>query len=299
MKTPFVRARNLFARGGCARKISARNACRGGFTLIELLVLIAIIGILASLLLPVLSRAEQKAQGIYCMNNGHQLIIALRMYADDYNDWLPPNPEDANTNKWVQGYMNHPLEATNSLFLTDPNLAKLGPYTGPAPGLYKCPADHSTTTINGMLYDRVRTFSMSQAVGTKPDPPLAPVKGPWLDGTHEHQSGHPWRTYGRFADMLKPAPANLWIFIDEDQYSINDAAFGVSMAIPTQMVDWPGTYHNFACGVAFADGHSEIHKWTDSRTREYQYSGPITSVPDSLDILWLQSHTSSSVIAEP
>ena len=59
------------------------------FTLIELLVVIAIIAILAALLLPALAKAKEKAQKAQCLNNLHQVGLALLMYANDNNDYIP------------------------------------------------------------------------------------------------------------------------------------------------------------------------------------------------------------------
>jgi len=110
-----------------------------------------------------------------------------------------------------------------------------------------------------------------------------------------------FRHYLKAGDMTLPAPVNLWVMIDENPDSLNDAAFAVDVqnqAMRTNWQDGPATHHAGACGFAFADGHSEIHRWTDSRTRAL----PTTFVRDfphgviqanNPDVLWVFDRTSA------
>ncbi|MGB7749278.1 MAG: prepilin-type N-terminal cleavage/methylation domain-containing protein [Verrucomicrobiia bacterium] len=72
-----------------------RRTNRDGFTLLELLVVMASIAILAALLLPVLSQAKGRAQGMTCLNNGKQKMTAVILYTGENNEFFPPNPTAA------------------------------------------------------------------------------------------------------------------------------------------------------------------------------------------------------------
>jgi prepilin-type N-terminal cleavage/methylation domain-containing protein/prepilin-type processing-associated H-X9-DG protein len=285
---------------------------RRAFTLIELLVVIAIIAILAAMLMPVLSRAKQRAQGALCLNNGKQLMLAMHLYAGENNDFYPPNPDDGNADpgyNWCGGQAGiGQSDEFNPDILLDPNRSLLINYLGHSATMFKCPADKrqgiyrgSNPAFNNQTVPAARTFSMSQAVGTI-DPgfaatysshsgvPNLPVTGPWLTGVwHENLHNNPWRTFGKMSDIGPPSPSDLWVLLDEDAKGLNDAAFAMEMVNPNWH-DVPGTYHNNGCGFAFADGHSETHHWLFRAPKE---SDTITDPQDEADWNWLAAHTSA------
>ena len=218
------------------------------------------------------------------------------MYSDDNQERLlyaSDNPYDPSTiaSTWVTGYLQFwdPTDPAN----WDPNhditKSPMWPYCGQSLGIWKCPADRSFVVVNGEAKPRVRSMSMNFYLGGF---------GGW-DGS-EFLDTAGYKLYFKQTELADPGPAKVFVFLDMRSDSIDIGNFAPRMTgWPDQpglygFYDLPGFYHHLACGFSFADGHSETHRWRDSRTtpplQVNQNVSDQYDSPNNPDVAWLQDH---------
>jgi hypothetical protein len=293
--------------------VTAKNAC-AGFGRADALGVLAAVAILGALTLSGSSTAKTTAQAIQCLENGNQLMRAWSQYALSNGGWLAPNQDDGAYGNWLSGSMtsassyNDPTNygILNNTF-TSPGrngpFSAIGNYFGDY-RICKCPADTSLGSMGGLggpagKLPRVRSYSMSQAVGTQ-DRVRAAVNGPWLTGNYgANTATHgPFRTFGRLDSFISPGPSATFVVMQEDPYSINDAGFANSMTQPDRWIDYPASVHNDGDMFAFADGHCVIKQWVDRKPPVV--NGQFTAaLPNDPDVEWLRTVTTARLDGAP
>jgi prepilin-type processing-associated H-X9-DG protein len=234
------------------------------------------------------------------------MMLANHMYQGDNLDRFPgsyhgtmaqvPMPNDPNWARvapWVSGWLDWGVNSygggygsanTNVAFLVDPAFSKLALYFASAKNIFRCPADKYLSAAQRQRgwTERVRSISGNIGIGEG-----NAETGPW-DTIYFHAK--------KASDLTIPGPTESWMYVDEEPDSINDA--GCFAPVVGEIIDYPATYHNGAAGFAFADGHSEIHKWVgpsmkhrSATTVTYSDEGRIPAARGDKDWEWYRYKT--------
>jgi prepilin-type N-terminal cleavage/methylation domain-containing protein/prepilin-type processing-associated H-X9-DG protein len=260
-----------------------RHRARNGFTLIELLVVMAIIAILAALLLPALSKTKQQAYNIECINNLKELELCVHLYVGDNDDFFPPNNAgatftvstngDVYTYSLMQSWLPDP-DADTEIDPSNIINGLLFKYNTSLP-IYHCPSDQSTLQAadgTPLPQLRWRSYNMSESINGNPNPVYAPYIPAWT----------------KLTAIRHPIPSELFVLIDENADTIQDANYGAPPAGGPWEQEWwdmPSDRHGQGANLSFADGHVEHWKWVYPKAA-YDDGLPIAAqeMPDFLRI---------------
>lgn len=259
------------------RESGIHRRCQGAFTLIELLVVIAVIALLMGIAIPAFSKARAMAYRITCGNRLKQLQLCWQMYVNDQDDKVPSNLATpfsgvwrSDPNSWIG----------DSCAPHDPDTTRIANGTffrgnyNRSMELYRCPADKSRVrSLAGVELGmkRTRSYSMNNNVGGfNSKPPLGPP--------------------AVYKATAIPSPAELFVFLDEHEETVDDACFTVAPPPATNWENIPADRHSGSCNFSFADGHVEHWGWKNRKRPALQNSDAANEA-DLADLRRLQEAT--------
>jgi prepilin-type N-terminal cleavage/methylation domain-containing protein/prepilin-type processing-associated H-X9-DG protein len=231
------------------------NQRRWAFTLIELLVVIAIIAILASMILPALSKAKCKAQQSRCYNNVHQLALGNMIYLGDYKDTFPAcasrNTYGFQVEDWIYWRTTLPTYPIQNSLIVAATGCGLG-----CSNLFRCPGDTDDTArkleTGGDPGPYYYSYSMT-SYG---------LNGTRNEGMTSVQSGSQWVPF-KISSVLNPSRK---IMLSEEQSSRKRGGCGDEDSDPATDIINDGRWvpdsdilssrHNKRSNAGFADGHA-------------------------------------------
>lgn len=283
---------------------SSRAESNAGFTRSDFLAVVAGTCVLAGLALPAVGSTRNRSNQEVCSENLRALMRATQLYADDHRNEFPNvthggegqaalainySTQSASSYRpWATGWLTWSTSPhnTNTAFLVDSRYAVLADYTRDAK-LYKCPSDtlvHPIQKSRGWT-GRVRSYSANAAVGRGNKAPS--------DGMLEAE-----KLFVKLSDIDRPSPANLFMYLEENPDSMNDAALHNAQR-SRRWIDLPAAFHpttgtNRSANLVFADGHVENHVWESTVLLEAQnffYSPPAIPAGDP-DWSWLMDRMS-------
>lgn len=263
---------------------------KDAFTRTDLVTTIALVAVLALLQIPARGNSNGMSKAGVCLSNLRRLATAWAQFAADNDGTLPAADVGGQSTGWIEGgyagSVGFGSDYTNTVKLVGAK-TQLGSYTQ-KPLLYRCPADESRAKFGSRIYPRARSYSMSVAMNS--DTGLD-----WVLPSSQY------RMFRKMSQITAPTPSRAFVFLEEHPDSIDDGVFAVNMPGPdlakARFQNFPGAYHDRAGALAFADGHAELHLWSDSRTTPSVAGKQLldTPSPNNADIRWLSDRTSSSV----
>ncbi len=281
---------SVFSVCSVVKNSGPRRSLSAAFTLTELLVVIAIIAVLASLLIPALSGAKQRALSLECQNNLRQLQLAWISYAGDHDGAMPPNEEgqpfgvwEGVRNSWVLGNAKHDDSPDNV------KRGSLYPYLN-NPDVYRCPSDRSKVKGKPDLA-RFRSYSLNGELNYG-------ILADQMYGLPILQSFH------KESDLKRPVKT--YAFLDVNPETIDSGSFGLpgpaaktEEELKRNLIElkrnrWlhlPGERHRGGANISFLDGHVEHHEWQWKDKKPVSpYGHRSVNDADMADMRWLGQH---------